>query len=287
MGFKARPAAGGLKARRLGLAAKKAGRVDPAGLFYKGAAVTAAAAGAALAAPAPIRCRRKYMAAYEVILMDADETIFDFARAEAFALEKAFAQCGLAMAETTLADYDAINKDLWRRFERGEIAQADLKVERFRLLFLQMALDCDARTFGDIYLDRLAQCDFLIDGAQELCAYLSGKYRLAIITNGIQRVQRSRFERSPIRRFFEDIVISEEAGSSKPSAGIFTYAFERLGISDKRKVLIVGDSLHSDIAGGFNFGIDTCWVNISGQVNKSAVIPTYEARRLADLKKLL
>jgi YjjG family noncanonical pyrimidine nucleotidase len=219
--------------------------------------------------------------------MDADETIFDFRKAEASALAGAFGQFGMEATGDIVDDYDEINKGLWKRFERGETDQATLKTERFRLLFQKIGVNLDAGLFSDVYLDWLGKGGFLLDGAEELCEYLAGKYRLALITNGIMRVQRSRFDNSSIRRHFESVVISEEAGSSKPSAGIFDYACRSLGFHDKSRMIMVGDSLSSDIAGGANYGMDTCWVNLSEAVNDTGIAPTYEVRRLKDIMKIL
>lgn len=186
---------------------------------------------------------------YDLVFMDADETLFDFRRAEAFALAHAFGQCGLEATGGIVAGYNEINKGLWRQFERGETDQVTLKVERFRLLFRKIGSDLDAEKFSDLYLDWLGKGCFLLDGAEEICRYLSGKHRLALITNGIKRVQRSRFE---------SIVISEDAGSSKPSVGIFAHACRMMDFNDRSRMIMVGDSLSSDIAGGANYGIATC-----------------------------
>lgn len=96
-------------------------------------------------------------------------------------------------------------------------------------------------------------------------------------------MQTSRIQGSPLSGTFEQIIISEEAGCQKPETGIFDYAFAKLGISDKEKVLIVGDSLTSDIQGGINYGIDTCWFNPLGKENTSGVQPKYEIRVLSEL----
>jgi len=225
--------------------------------------------------------------AYELVFMDADETLFDFSKAEAFALVESFAQFGLDAGEAALADYDAINKDCWRRFERGEMDQATLKVERFRLLFEKLEVRVDPAEFGVAYLDWLSKGGFLLEGAEELCEYLAGKYRLAIVTNGIARVQRRRFEASPIRKYFEAIAISEEAGFSKPNPGIFEYACGLVDYRDRSKMIIVGDSLTSDIAGGAAFGIDTCWLNPKGAPRTPGLEPTYELPDLFGLKAIL
>ena len=234
------------------------------------------------------------MKPYELLLLDADETLFDFRRAEAFALERAFAERGLAATTEAIARYDAINKEIWRRFERGEIDQATLKVERFALLFADMGVGLDASDFSERYLEWLGRGSFLLPGAEELCSRLAARYRLAIVTNGIAKVQRPRFEASPIRRHFEAIVISEEVGAAKPQPAIFARACEAMGIFDKSKVLMIGDSLSSDIAGGAAYGIDTCWLSWGAPAPAAgdwpvvgAPAPTYIVRDLAELGTLL
>ena len=157
------------------------------------------------------------MKTYELLLLDADETLFDFRRAEAFALERAFAERGLAASPETVACYDAINKEIWRRFERGEIDQATLKVERFALLFADLGVGLDPADFSERYLAWLGRGAFLLPGAEELCAYLAAKYRLAIVTNGIAKVQRPRFEASPIRRHFGRSLFPRKWARPSPS----------------------------------------------------------------------
>lgn len=220
---------------------------------------------------------------YEIILFDADDTLYDYGMAESHALYNAFAHFELPTgADDYAASYQEINNALWRDLEQGKITSAVLKVERFNRLFRANALDLNPEAFSEAYLRFLGEGTFLIQGAVELCEELAD-YRLAIITNGIKDVQTSRIQGSPLYDTFEQIIISEEAGYQKPETGIFDYAFAKLGITDKEKVLIVGDSLTSDIQGGVNYGIDTCWFNPLGKENTSGVQPKYEIRSLSEL----
>lgn len=116
---------------------------------------------------------------------------------------------------------------------------------------------------------------------------LHNGHRIAIITNGIKRTQLNRIGRSSLAHSFEHIIISEDTGFSKPHIGIFDYAFDKLNMMDKAKVLIVGDSLTSDIQGGMNYGIDTCWFNPRRKPNETSVKPTYEIQQLSELLQLL
>jgi len=220
---------------------------------------------------------------YEIILFDVDDTLFDFKKAESHALHNTFTQFGLPQGATEYkASYDEINIALWREAEEGHITSAQLRVERFKRLFTVHDLDFNPDAFSDAYLRYLGEGAFLMDGAVELCDILPD-CRLAIITNGIKEVQTSRIQLSPLRDVFEQVIISEEVGCQKPQAGIFDYAFTKLAISDKSKVLMVGDSLTSDIQGGNQYGIDTCWFNPDGKTNASSIQPTYEIKSLMEL----
>lgn len=224
---------------------------------------------------------------YDVILFDADDTLYDYGLAESHALSHAFNHFGLpAGAQDYAASYQEINHALWKDLEQGKISSAALRVERFNRLFAANQLELDPEAFSETYLRYLGEGTFLIQGAVELCGALSD-FRLAIITNGIKEVQTSRIQGSPLKEVFEQVIISEEAGSQKPETGIFDYAFARLGISDKARVLIVGDSLTSDIQGGIHYGIDTCWFNPLGKPNPTGLTPTFEIRELSELLEIV
>jgi YjjG family noncanonical pyrimidine nucleotidase len=157
-----------------------------------------------------------------------------------------------------------------------------LKVHRFELLFEKIGLALEPRLFSDRYSENLGQFADLIDGAEEVVRSLHGKVEMVLITNGLAAVQRSRLARSPLERYFADVVISEEVGVSKPDAGIFDVAFEGMGHPEKKDVLIVGDSLTSDMRGGIEYGIDTCWFNPERRPRKGVAV-RYEIRRLQEL----
>jgi 2-haloacid dehalogenase len=224
---------------------------------------------------------------YELVFLDADETIFDFSRAESYALEETFRQYGLDATQDSLSAYHEINKELWERLEKGEMDQPRLKSERFRLLLIKLGIGLDAERVGKSYIEWLSQGAFLLDGAEEICEYLSRKYKIVIITNGIKEVQSARIGNSRVRKYFSKVVISEEANCSKPSKEIFEYACRAVDYHRKDRMIIVGDSLSSDIQGGLNFGIDTCWANLASKPNQTDMVPTYEIRTLEELKTLL
>lgn len=224
---------------------------------------------------------------YEIILFDVDDILLEFGMSEKNALHKVFVEFGLP---TGLADYETsykeISRVLWANLEQGLITLPELGVERFRRLFLTHDIQINPDIFNSTYLGYLGKESHLVYGAVKLCDSLAD-CRLAIISNGFMDVQKSRIANSPLCNNFEYLITSEEAGFQKPEKGIFDYAFSKLQIKDKAKVLIVGDSLTSDIQGGINYGIDTCWFNPHVKGNDIGLKPTYEIRELTDLIKIM
>jgi 2-haloacid dehalogenase len=227
------------------------------------------------------------MMSYPWVLLDADGTLFDYDGAEAGALAGTFAELGLPFREEHLEVYRRINGRLWLELERGTTTQDRIRVERFEALFEALELTADPAECSSSYLTNLARRTELIDGAEAVVARLAEQARLLVVTNGIAEVQRPRLAASPINRHVAGLVISEEVGSAKPDGGIFEAAFALMGGPAKREVLMVGDSLSSDIAGGRDFGVDTCWFNPAGRPRDTDIEPTFEVRRLEELLEIV
>jgi YjjG family noncanonical pyrimidine nucleotidase len=222
---------------------------------------------------------------YQWLLFDADNTLFDFNVAEVKALENSFAEFGYAYNGTTGDTYRAINKQVWEQLERGEISATELRTARFSRLFDAIGIQGEPEPFSEAYLRQLANCGDLIEGAEALIQQVSQRYRLALITNGLADVQRPRLAASPLQPYFETVTISDEIGVAKPDPGIFEVAFGQMGNPQKTAVLIIGDSLSSDMQGGLNYGIDTCWYNPEGRPTEMPV--TYNIQRLEELHTIL
>lgn len=225
---------------------------------------------------------------YEIIIFDADETLFDFKKSERDAFKNTMLEFDIEYNENHhLKIYTDINMAIWKEFEDGLINQKKLKVERFKRLSDKLNAGFDETAFAKSYMNHLSNASFLYDDTINLVESLHKDYRLTIITNGLTDVQDNRIRKSIIAKFFEDIVVSEEVEVSKPDPKIFEHALNNIKHTDKSKVLMVGDSLTSDIQGGINFGIDTCWFNPNKIVNKTGIKPTYEISNLMELKDIL
>jgi 2-haloacid dehalogenase len=223
----------------------------------------------------------------EIILFDADRTLFDYDKAENAALKDTFFHFKFDYkADIHLALYREINEGLWRKVEKGEITPGELSDERFRRMFNKRLSEFDIKEFSRLYLINLSKKSFLIHGAEEICRSLSERFRLAIVTNGYRKVQLGRMEGSAIKPFIEKIIVSEDVGYNKPHPGIFQYTFDALCHNDKDTVLMVGDSLASDIAGGIRFGIKTCWYNPDRKSVIPGLEPDYEITDLRELQTL-
>ncbi len=230
---------------------------------------------------------------YNTIFFDADGTLYDFDVSEAEALSETLINAGIKPTPAIIALYHDINLAQWKALERGETTREKLRVDRFRILLDEMTRrgmpsNADPLTLCEYYVERLSEKCILIPGAEDVCRNLSKYASLYIITNGLTRVQTSRFSRSPISKYFKDAFISESMGATKPERVYFDIALERAGIKsedERRRVLVVGDSLTSDIAGGIGAGLDTCWYN--PECHESGdVVPTYTIKKLDELYEI-
>ena len=224
---------------------------------------------------------------YKWLLFDADGTLFDYDKAEGTALRTTFEALGLAYETRYAQIYRRINGDIWLDFESGRISQESLRTKRFELLFDAIEIDCDPGGFSKAYLANLALATDLVEGAEDVVKSLHGRVGLLLITNGLADVQRPRFARSTVGQYFSDVVISEEVGAAKPDPAIFEVAFAKMGLPKKEDVLIVGDSLTSDIRGGHSYGIDTCWFNPGRKPSDCSVVAHYEIGELEELLLLV
>jgi YjjG family noncanonical pyrimidine nucleotidase len=225
---------------------------------------------------------------YPWVLFDADDTLFDFKKSARHALELTFNDFRISNSEEVLQVYFQINHEVWMSFERQEITAVELRRLRFERFFEAIKEYRDPLEVNSHYLDLLSKTKFMLEGAVELVAEMKAKnYRIALITNGLREVQRPRVMQAEMSQYFDAIIVSDEIGVSKPHSGFFEHTFEMIGRPDKNSVIVVGDSLHSDIQGGNNFGVHTCWYNPGKATNLTQHQPTYQIQNLGELWEIL
>ena len=197
---------------------------------------------------------------YKALLIDADDTIFDFRAAEAYAIGRVLDFAGIDDPDAREVYHD-INAGHWRALERGETTHARLRIERFEDLARRYSCACDAAQMADMFVTALSSCHELIPGALEAVAAISAHMPVAIVTNGIPQVQHARFDPSPIMKYISALVISGEEGYDKPDPRLLYAALRRLGAVAPRDALMIGDGITSDMAAANAAGMDAYWFN--------------------------
>ncbi len=232
------------------------------------------------------------MKRYEYLLFDADNTLFDFSLAEYISFGETCRKGELPYSEELYRTYSEINDGLWKRIEKKEITLEFLKTERFRCLLVSMGYPDDGTTLKkaeelrDTFIETLGQQTCTIDGAEALCKALAGRYKMYLVTNGIGRIQRSRFNHSALKPYFDGIFISEEMGTAKPEKAYFEHVLREIGNPGREKCLVIGDSLTSDCDGAIASGLDICWYNPKNADAKNRTL-TYTVTKLSDIIRLL
>ena len=225
---------------------------------------------------------------YDVLLCDADNTIFDFEKAEEIAFELTLEQMGIEGGLSLLPAYSVINKALWKLLEEGGITQKVLRVRRFEQFLEEIGrTDVDAQAMAAAYADNLGMQSVPIEGAIEAVERWSRILPVIIVTNGISRIQHGRMNGSPVKALISGMVISEEVGAAKPDPKMLELGMEMASVTDKSRALMLGDSLSSDIAAAANAGVDACWYNPGGAENRKNLPVAYDIRSLDEVDAIL
>lgn len=224
---------------------------------------------------------------FEFLFIDLDDTILDFKKAEHIALQKTLTDFDVEPTGERCALYSRINQQHWQALERGELTRAQVLVGRFATLFDRLGVQADAEACAARYAENLSVGHYFLPGAREAVERLSRSYKLYLASNGTKKVQASRLESANISGFFEDIFISQDMGADKPSKAYFDRCFARIPGFAPQRAMIVGDSLSSDIQGGINAGIATCWVNPDHKPRSLDIRADYEIESLSHLEALL
>ena len=222
----------------------------------------------------------------EFLLLDLDDTILDFHKAERIAWSKTFRDFGLEPAEDVLDLYHNINKWHWEQLELGTMTRDQVLVNRFGALFEKVGMTVDPAACAKSYESNLGIGHYFLPGAEEAVKRLKEHYRLFLVSNGTATVQHSRLTSAGLYPYFEQVFISQEIGYNKPEKAYFDRCFERIPGFAPEKALMVGDSLTSDIKGGINAGLTTVWINPAHKACGD-IRPDYEIEGLSDLEGLL
>ena len=224
---------------------------------------------------------------YVFLLVDADDTLLDFAAAERDGLTKMFTALGLTLDDGLRQRYAVLNKSLWKRLDEGELTRDELLYTRFGIFFKQEGINADGTLAENIYRKYLEEGHETVAGARELLEDLGKRYEIYVVTNGLAQTQVRRMRESGLDRLVRNTFISEQLGANKPEKAFFDYVEGHIPGFDAKKALLIGDSLSSDIQGGINAGIDTCWFDRENRVCPENLRPTYKITELKQLYGIL
>lgn len=227
------------------------------------------------------------MKKYKTVLIDLDDTLFDFGQDQKVAFKEAMRQIGQDCTEEMYETYCKINLELWEMLNVGKIELKVLLTKRFDLFFEKYGIKQKAKEFNEILTTSFQKTGTPIKGAKEALEYLSGKYELVVTSNGPKNQQYHRLENADFLKYFSSIFISQEIGYNKPDKRFFNIVFENIENKEKSQILIIGDSLSSDMAGGKMAGIDTCWYNPNNKENKSDIKPNYEINTIEEVLEIV
>ena len=199
---------------------------------------------------------------YSTLLIDLDNTIFDFDLGEYISFVNVIKKHNLEYNDTFFETYKRINKMLWKEIEDGLITKDEMSRQRFTLTFRELHMNEDIGPLcGEEYKEELSHRNDYIEGARKAMKELYEHYHIAIITNGVKTTQISRISSTDLNNYFEELFISEEIGFEKPSVNYFEYVLDHIEEKDKTKILVIGDSISSDIKGAYNANLDAVWIS--------------------------
>lgn len=206
---------------------------------------------------------------YDVLLSDADGTLFDFKAGEVNAIRAVFDLFGIANTPENAALYHRVNDEQWKLLEQGRTTQQKLRVDRFRIFLEKLGHTADPEQMGAAFVEQLGMQRILLPGAEAFCRRISERMPIYLITNGISAVQRSRFTDCLLTPYMTDMVISEEIGHAKPHPGMIHRAMELAGVTDPRRAVVLGDSITADIGAARNAGVDSILFTNGGDAPES------------------
>lgn len=225
----------------------------------------------------------------KILLWDVDGTLLDFIKSEAYGIRKCFEIFGLGeCTDEMLSRYSKINCKYWEALERGELTKPQVLRGRFEDFFKSENIDFDKiDEFNLEYQMRLGDKSFPCDNAIETVTALKGKYKQYAVTNGTYIAQQRKLTQSGLIDVFDDVFISDKIGFEKPSVEFFNAVQDKIGKFNENEVMIIGDSLSSDMQGGNNAGILCCWYNPHNLENKNNTKIDFEIKDISEINNIL
>lgn len=225
---------------------------------------------------------------YNCVLLDFDDTLVSFKESAVHSVSKVYNKYNIPATQENIRFYYDTNESLWREFEKGKIKKNTIEKVRFQKVVEKFGLkDVSGEQLNRDYKNYLKNSAILIDGALEFLQDIEDYVTIAIVTNGFEEIQKNRLKLSHVIDFADEVFTSEKMGFNKPDKRIYLNALKTLGIENHKKVIVVGDNLNSDIKGGINAGLDTCWVNFENAENNTGIKPTYTAYDFTQLKNII
>ena len=225
----------------------------------------------------------------KTLLWDIDGTLLDFGKAEEYGIRKCFEIFELGeCTDEMLVRYSKINRKYWEMLERNELTKPEVLRGRFVEFFQTEGIHFDKiDEFNLEYQYRLGDKVFFCDNGLETVTALKGKIRQYAVTNGTFVAQSRKLEQSGLINIFDDVFISDKIGFEKPNIEFFNAVQQKIGNFNRDEVMIIGDSLSSDMRGGNNADILCCWYNPHNLENKNNVKIDFEITDISEIFKIL
>ncbi len=232
---------------------------------------------------------------YKVLAFDIDDTLIDDTKSRKIAFSNVSSYLQIPYTEELGNAFITFDNCFWNDFQSGKILipkgtedfatyLRSLRFQKFyEFLFLD---DSTAQLLNEIYTNHLGDTLEPISGAKETLEILKDRYKIIFPTNGVKKLIQHKLDIVMDSPFEYDIICAEVVGENKPHPKFFQYVFQKCEC-DKSEILLIGDSLTSDILGGMRNGIDTCWFNPHHLPLSEEYTPTMEIDHLLELTRKL
>ncbi len=232
-----------------------------------------------------VKCNSEATLMIKAVLIDIDDTVLDFQKCAEWSIKTAMSERGVQYAAEMYPVFKEVNDRLWSELEKGNITRENIFDRRFSEIFDKLGLSLDGREFEARFIELLHESTEEVSEARALLEYLHGKkYRIYAVSNAMQFQQENRLKKGGLEVFFDGIYTSELLGAAKPSREFFDAFFARVPEISKNEVLLIGDSLTADIAGGKNYGLTTCWFNNGARHSSSGSFSDFVVTSLSSIK---